>query len=179
LTIDEKGVDYFTVEDYEYGEGILHVDFVEKHPKLKFKNKVNGDIVTGKELMVINSDFRHTLPGYLPDEELQKLPQQEHMRIIMSWQFKTTKFWRTWTLKNKRSDLMNPKAYLISKGIDVTKEGSYKLKSDVEGFMDLEVLISKINEKGKPILVSMGHYVKQNGDRMSDPHIKFYIKKRP
>lgn len=71
-------------------------------------------------------------------------------------------------IKNK---IKTPKQYLISKGIDVTKEGNYKLKSG--SFMDLTV---EIWPQGEFMMVSMCHYGKQNGDLMKDPDILFRIK---
>ncbi|MCZ6582866.1 MAG: hypothetical protein O6761_06820 [Thaumarchaeota archaeon] len=68
--------------------------------------------------------------------------------------------------------IKTPKEYLISKGIDVTKDGNYKLKSGP--FMDLTVEIWKRSDGN--IAVSMCHYGKQNGDLMKDPDILFYIK---
>jgi len=67
--------------------------------------------------------------------------------------------------------MSNPIEYLISKGIDVTKEGNYKLKA--QGFMDLTV---EIWPQGKAMMVSMCHYGEQNGDLMKDPDILFIIK---
>jgi len=67
---------------------------------------------------------------------------------------------------------MNPIDYLISKGIDIRKEGNYKLVSG--GFMDLTVEIWTADES---IFVSMCHYGKQNGDLMKDPDILFELKR--
>lgn len=63
---------------------------------------------------------------------------------------------------------MNPLTFLESKGIDISKDGYYKLKA--ESFMDL---IVEIWHNGKIANISMAHYGKQNGDLMKDPDILF------